>query len=38
VDLEGHVEDDNVRHALRALESDSDMVKVFGSYPRAHAR
>jgi chorismate mutase / prephenate dehydratase len=38
VDLEGHVEDDNVRHALRALEGDSDMVKVFGSYPRAHSR
>jgi chorismate mutase / prephenate dehydratase len=38
VDLEGHAEDDNVRDALRALEDESDMVKVFGSYPRALAR
>jgi chorismate mutase/prephenate dehydratase len=35
VDLEGHLEDDNVREAVSALESHSDMVKVFGSYPRA---
>jgi chorismate mutase/prephenate dehydratase len=35
VDLEGHAEDDNVREALKALEHHSDMVKVFGSYPRA---
>lgn len=35
VDLEGHLEDDNVRDAVRALEGHSDMVKVFGSYPRA---
>jgi chorismate mutase / prephenate dehydratase len=35
VDLEGHLEDDNVREAVRALEGHSDMVKVFGSYPRA---
>jgi chorismate mutase / prephenate dehydratase len=38
VDLEGHVEDDNVRQALQALEGHSDMVKVLGSYPRARAR
>jgi chorismate mutase / prephenate dehydratase len=38
VDLEGHVEDDNVRGALSALESHSDMVKVLGSYPRARAK
>lgn len=38
VDLEGHVDDDNVRHALTALESHSDMVKVLGSYPRARAK
>jgi chorismate mutase / prephenate dehydratase len=38
VDLEGHGEDDNVRDALRALEGHSDMVKVFGSYPRAKTR
>jgi chorismate mutase/prephenate dehydratase len=35
VDLEGHLEDSNVRAALTALESQSDMVKVFGSFPRA---
>ncbi|HTV23280.1 MAG TPA: prephenate dehydratase [Polyangiaceae bacterium] len=44
VDLEGHLDDDNVREALRALqghaelEGQSDMVKVFGSYPRARAK
>jgi chorismate mutase / prephenate dehydratase len=38
VDLEGHADDDNVRDALRALEGHSDMVKVFGSYPRARTR
>lgn len=38
LDLEGHLEDDNVREALRALEGHSDMVKVFGSYPRANAK
>ncbi len=38
VDLEGHVEDAAVRQALGALETQSDMVKVFGSYPRAKAK
>jgi chorismate mutase/prephenate dehydratase len=38
LDLEGHLEDGNVREALSALEGQSDMVKVFGSYPRAKAR
>lgn len=38
VDLEGHVQDDNVREALSGLESHSDMVKVLGSYPRARAK
>jgi chorismate mutase/prephenate dehydratase len=35
VDLEGHRDDDNVRGALALLEGSSDMVRVFGSYPRA---
>jgi len=35
VDLEGHRDDDNVRRALTLLEGSSDMVRVFGSYPRA---
>ena len=38
VDLEGHLEDDNVREAVRALEGHSEMVKVFGSYPRARTK
>jgi chorismate mutase/prephenate dehydratase len=35
VDLEGHIDDANVQRALTDLEQQSDMVKVFGSYPRA---
>jgi chorismate mutase/prephenate dehydratase len=35
VDLEGHADDAQVRHALTELETRSDMFKVFGSYPRA---
>lgn len=44
VDLEGHLDDGNVREALRALgghgalDGQSDMVKVFGSYPRARTK
>jgi chorismate mutase / prephenate dehydratase len=35
LDLEGHVGDERVRRAITALEMQSDMVKVLGSYPRA---
>lgn len=35
VDLEGHADDENVHRALSQLQSESDMVRVFGSYPRA---
>jgi len=35
VDLEGHLADENVRKALQDLQTQSDMVRVFGSYPRA---
>jgi chorismate mutase/prephenate dehydratase len=35
VDLEGHADDENVRRALAQLQTESDMVRVFGSYPRA---
>jgi chorismate mutase/prephenate dehydratase len=38
VDLEGHVSDRSVKDALSALKTQSDMVKVFGSYPRAKAK
>ena len=34
VDLEGHRDDPSVSEAISALESASDMMKVFGSYPR----
>lgn len=37
VDLEGHRDDENVRGALALLEGSSDMVRVFGSYPRARS-
>lgn len=35
VDLEGHADDENVRRALTQLQTESEMVRVFGSYPRA---
>ncbi|HEU4579071.1 MAG TPA: prephenate dehydratase [Polyangiaceae bacterium] len=35
VDLEGHRSHENVRRALDALSTRSDMVRVLGSYPRA---
>ena len=34
VDLEGHREDAPVREALSGVESETSMIKVFGSYPR----
>jgi chorismate mutase/prephenate dehydratase len=34
-DLEGHRQDPPVQRALEALSQASDMVKIFGSYPRA---
>jgi chorismate mutase/prephenate dehydratase len=34
-DLEGHLEDENVRLALEMLKERTQMVKVLGSYPRA---
>ncbi|MBF8268861.1 MAG: prephenate dehydratase [Gammaproteobacteria bacterium] len=35
VDVEGHVEDQNVAAALHQLEQRAAMVKLLGSYPRA---
>lgn len=35
VDIEGHVEDENVSQAIRELNETASMVKVLGSYPRA---
>ncbi len=34
VDVEGHVEDDNVAAALEELASKASLLKVLGSYPR----
>jgi chorismate mutase/prephenate dehydratase len=34
VDVEGHVEDDNVAAALKELASEASLLKVLGSYPR----
>ena len=35
IDIEGHVEDEAVGNALKALEAEAHMVKVLGSYPKA---
>jgi len=34
VDVEGHVEDENVTAALKELASEASLLKVLGSYPR----
>lgn len=35
IDIEGHVDDDNVASALKELQQAASMVKVLGSYPKA---
>ncbi len=35
IDLEGHVDDDNVSAALAELESNAQLFRVLGSYPKA---
>ena len=35
LDLEGHVEDQSLQHALQELAEVSDMVNILGSYPKA---
>jgi len=35
VDLEGHIDDEPVKEALRELEKESILVKMLGSYPKA---
>jgi chorismate mutase / prephenate dehydratase len=37
VEMEGHAEDAHVRSALQALEEQTEMVKVLGSWPRPAA-
>ncbi|MGV6860030.1 MAG: prephenate dehydratase [bacterium] len=34
LDLEGHVDDENISQALTQLDNSADMVRVLGSYPR----
>jgi len=34
VDVEGHVEDENVAAALKELQTEASLLKVLGSYPR----
>jgi prephenate dehydratase len=38
IDLEGHVNDVLVKEALEAVKGQAGMVKVLGSYPRAHGQ
>lgn len=35
VDIEGHAEDDNVRRSLARVESETNLFRVLGSYPKA---
>jgi chorismate mutase/prephenate dehydratase len=35
VDLEGHLEDSNIKAALKDLENVSKLIRILGSYPRA---
>jgi len=35
IDIEGHIENDNVSQAMQELEQTANLVKVLGSYPRA---
>ncbi|MDZ7662762.1 prephenate dehydratase [Thiohalophilus sp.] len=35
IDIEGHIDSDNVRQAIDELEQTASMVKILGSYPRA---
>ena len=35
LDLEGHIQDDNVRAAIDGLRQDTAFVKLLGSYPKA---
>lgn len=37
VDLEGHIDDAQIKDALEELERESILVKVLGSYPKAEA-
>jgi len=38
IDIEGHVEDDNIKSALAMVTSNSQFMKVLGSYPRGQKK
>ncbi len=35
LDLDGHREDDSIKHSLGALQAEADLLKILGSYPKA---
>ena len=35
IDIEGHIDNDNVKQALTELNQTASMVKVLGAYPQA---
>ena len=35
IDIDGHMKDENVERALRAMRRHCDFIKILGSYPRA---
>ena len=35
LDFEGHLEDENIKHALQELEKETIFLKILGSYPKA---
>jgi chorismate mutase/prephenate dehydratase len=38
IDIEGHLEDDNIKSALAMVTSNSQFMKVLGSYPKAQKK
>ena len=35
LDIEGHIEDKNLKQALEQLQKNSDLFTILGSYPKA---
>ena len=35
IDIEGHIDDDNIKNALQEVEQQAAMLKILGSYPKA---
>jgi chorismate mutase/prephenate dehydratase len=38
IDLEGHIEDTNVKKALDEVQDTVQFIKILGSYPRSESR